>query len=56
MEKMVSENGCAQIQCKEPGNAGTDAVGVNSFPYLGSGILHPPRRLCAADEGYWYRW
>lgn len=56
MEKMVSEYGCALVQCKEPGNAGTDAAGVNSFPHLGSWILHPPRRLCTADGGYWYRW
>lgn len=34
----------------EPVSDLTDVAGVNTFPYLGSWILHPPRRLSVLQK------
>lgn len=49
--RMVSKMCLHRVQCEaEPANDWTDVAGVNMFPYLGSWILHPPRRLSVLQK------
>lgn len=48
---MISKVPAQNVQCEaEPANDRTDVAGVNMFPYLGSWVVHPPRRLSVLQK------